>query len=57
MRTKIRYGLDAMSINTVQRQPVVKMVLTLSGQLKDEIIPDELRNCQCIRMAVFRRIV
>jgi hypothetical protein len=57
MRTKMRYGLDAMSSNTVQLWPVVKTVLTISGPLKDEIFPDELSNCKCIRMAVFRRIV
>jgi hypothetical protein len=50
------YGLDAFTLNTVQRLAIMKTVLTLSFPSKDEILPDELSNCQCITMAVLRRI-
>lgn len=52
----MEYKLDALSLNTVQRRAVVTTVLTLSVLSKDEIFPDGLCNCQCIRTAVLRLI-
>jgi len=48
--------LDALSLNTVQRQSVIKMLLKLSVPSKDEIFPDGLSNCQFITTSVLRRI-
>jgi hypothetical protein len=45
-------GPDDLSLNTVQRRAVIKKILMLSVPSKDEILPDELRNCQRIRTVV-----
>jgi hypothetical protein len=52
----MEYKLDALSLNTVQRRAFMTTVLTLSVLSKDEIFPDGLSNCQCIRTAVLHLI-